>query len=292
MPGIRSVRLLDVFRTATFRLAFLYLLLFAVSILLVLGFIYLRTAGTLATLSDEAIRAEVQGLGEQYKRRLMPGLQGIIKERAQNPRNSLYLLASGDIPLAGNLSGWPPDAVADGQDWINFKYVREDDPAHEVRPGRAFHYDLPGGYRLLVGRDTKEVSAISDAIRQTLMWAIGIAGLVGIIGGMWISRNVLRRLETINRASRDIMSGRSHAASAGDGERRRTGRLGDEPEPDARTDRAVDDGYARSRRQYRARSAHALEQAPKQTRRRDARASVGARKHSMRLRVRFRRRTD
>jgi hypothetical protein len=202
------VRLLDVFRTATFRLAFAYLLLFAVSVLLVLGFIYWRTAGTLATLSDETIKAEVQGLGEQYKRRLLPGLTSIIIERSsQNRRNSLYLLTSRDRPIAGNLSAWPPDAVATGQDWINFTYVREDDPSKEVRPGRAIQVNLGAGYRLLVGRDTKEVSAIGDAIRQTLMWAVAITVLVGVIGGMWISRNVLRRLEVINRTSRDIMSG-------------------------------------------------------------------------------------
>ena len=203
------MRFLDVFRTATFRLAFAYLMLFAVSVLLVLGFIYWRTAGSLATLSDETIKAEVQGLGEQYKRLGIAGLRAIIVERAarQSLRNSLYLLSIGDVPLAGNLSRWPPDAVATDRDWINFTYEREDDPDHEKRPGRAIQVPLLGGYKLLVGRDTKEVSAIGDAIRSTLMWAIGITGLVGVLGGVWMSRNVLRRLEAINRASRDIMSG-------------------------------------------------------------------------------------
>ncbi len=121
---IRFVRFLDVFRTATFRLAFAYLMLFAVSVLLVLGFIYWRTAGSLATLSDETIKAEVQGLGEQYKRLNIVGLRTIIVERAarQSLRNSLYLLSIGDVPLAGNLSRWPPDAVATDRDWINFTY--------------------------------------------------------------------------------------------------------------------------------------------------------------------------
>ena len=106
------MRLLDVFRTATFRLAFAYLLLFAVSVLLVLGFIYWRTAGFLATQSDETIAAEVQGLGEQYKRRGILGLRSIIVERSSRPgQRGLYLLSFGAAPLAGNLSRWPPDAV-------------------------------------------------------------------------------------------------------------------------------------------------------------------------------------
>jgi hypothetical protein len=202
------VRLLDVFRTATFRLALGYLMLFSVSVLLILGFIYWRTTGTLATLSDEAITAEVQGLGEQYKRRQIAGLLAIVKERAARPNlRTLYLLTIGDIPLAGNLSMWPPDAVAEGRDWINFTYERADDPEKEQRPGRAIQVQLSGGYRLLVGRDTKEVNAIGDAIRSILMWATGITALIGIAGGVLISRNVLRRLEMINRTSRDIMSG-------------------------------------------------------------------------------------
>lgn len=203
------MRFLDVFRTATFRLAFAYLFLFAVSVSVVLGFIYWRTTGSLATLSDETISAEVQGLGEQYKRFGILGLRTIIQERAarQSLRNSLYLLTAGDVPMAGNLTRWPPDAVGTQPNWINFTYQREDDADREKRPGRAYQISLPGNYKLLVGRDTKEVNAIGDAVRSTLLWAVGITALIGIVGGVWMSRNVLRRLETINRTSRDIMSG-------------------------------------------------------------------------------------
>ena len=202
------MRFLDVFRTATFRLAFAYLLLFALSVFVVLGFIYWRTTGVLATQSDETIAAEVQGLGEQYKRSGVLGLRTIIVERSSRPgQRGLYLLAFGRAPLAGNLDRWPPDAVETEKGWINFTYERQTGSERETRPGRAFQIQLFGGYRLLVGRDTNEVNAIGSAIRSTLLWAIAITALIGIVGGVWISRNVLRRLEAINRTSRDIMSG-------------------------------------------------------------------------------------
>ena len=102
------MRLLEVFRTATFRLAFAYLCLFGVSVLLLLGFIYWRTTGFMATQADETINAEVQGLNEQYKRRGLLGLRSIIVERATRPgQRSLYLLSIGSSTLAGNLSQWP-----------------------------------------------------------------------------------------------------------------------------------------------------------------------------------------
>jgi signal transduction histidine kinase len=51
------------------------------------------------------------------------------------------------------------------------------------------------------------LNAIEGAIRSTLLTALSITALFGIVGGVLISRNVLRRLEAINRTSEDIMSG-------------------------------------------------------------------------------------
>jgi signal transduction histidine kinase len=205
------VRLLDVFRTATFRLAFAYLCLFAVSVMLLLGFIYWRTAGFMARQSDETIVAEVQGLGEQYKRRQITGLRSIIVERAARlgqRSQSLYLLQTyNGVPLAGNLSQWPTDAVATDKDWINFTYERATEDGTEKRPGRAFQINLLGGFKLLVGRDVQQVNAMESTIRTTLLWALAITGFFGVVGGVWISRNVIRRLDLINRTSREIMSG-------------------------------------------------------------------------------------
>lgn len=205
------MRFLDAFRTATFRLAFAYLCLFAVSVMLLLGFIYWRTAGFMSSQLDETIVAEVQGLGEQYKRGLLPGLRAIIVERSARVgqrSQSLYLLQTyNGVPLAGNLSQWPPDAVQTAKDWINFTYERVTEDEVEKRPGRAFQVNLTGGFKLLVGRDVQQVNAVESTIRTTLLWALAITGAFGVAGGVWISRNVIRRLEIINRTSREIMSG-------------------------------------------------------------------------------------
>ncbi len=202
------MRLLDVFRTATFRLAFAYLCLFGVSVLLLLGFIYWRTTGFMAAQADETINAEVQGLNEQYKRRGLLGLRTIIVERLSRPgQRSLYLLTIGDNVLAGNLSEWPRDTIETAPGWINFTYERGTEEDKELRPGRAMRFPMRGGFKLLVGRDVGELNAIEGAVRSTLLTALSITALFGIAGGVLISRNVLRRLEDINRTSREIMSG-------------------------------------------------------------------------------------
>ncbi len=62
-------------RTSTFRLSALYLIVFAISVGALLGYVYWNTALLLERQTDETIRAEVQALADQYRIR---GLRGII----------------------------------------------------------------------------------------------------------------------------------------------------------------------------------------------------------------------
>ena len=59
------IRLLE---TSTFRLALIYLALFGVSALALLGFLYVRTAVVIEEQTRETIDAEITGLKEQYDR--------------------------------------------------------------------------------------------------------------------------------------------------------------------------------------------------------------------------------
>jgi signal transduction histidine kinase len=202
------VPFLELFRTATFRLAFTYVCLFAASVILLLGFIYWRMSGFMLHQSDETIEAEVKGLAEQYNRRGIEGLRQLVTERSGRASPSLYLLAGLDgTPLAGNVRAWPESAPRAPQAIINFSYDRQTEDGKESRPGRAVLIVLPNNYKLLVGRDIKQVNEAEGTIRNTLLYALGLTALFGVIGGAYISRNVMRRLELINRTSQEIMSG-------------------------------------------------------------------------------------
>ena len=201
---------LELFRTATFRLAFTYVCLFAASVILLLGFIYWRVSGFMLHQSDETIKAEIVGLGEQYRRRGIEGLRQIVMERSARAGQSLYLLAGADgTPIAGNVTAWPSGVAANARAAIPifFTYERHADEGQESRPGRAFLILLPNNFQLLVGRDIKQVNEAEGTIRNTLLYALGLTALFGVIGGAYISRNVMRRLEAINRTSQEIMSG-------------------------------------------------------------------------------------
>jgi len=196
-----------ILRTTTFRLALIYLVLFLVSVSIVLGYVYWRTAILLDTQTDETIEAEVQGLAEQYRSGGIEVLMRTLKSRSRDEGSSVYLLvdASGNR-LAGNLAG-NPKGTQPRPGWIEFDYQvgdRDEVGFHTAR-GRLFR--LVGGLRLLVGRDIEALHRFNTTMRTAIAWALGITLLLGLAGGILVSRHVLARIEAITRTSHTIMSG-------------------------------------------------------------------------------------
>lgn len=195
-------------RTSTFRLALIYMVLFAGSVLILLGFIYWSTVAYMSDQTDATIEAEITGLAEQYRQRGLKGLEQIIAERmARDPNgSSVYLIATASHqPLAGNLSPWP-NAAPGPDGWLDFQF--EDKQAG----GRIFHararsFVLQDGLRLLVGRDTRELKDTQRLITRALLWGVAITLALALLGGVVMSRGMLRRIEVINQASRNIMAG-------------------------------------------------------------------------------------
>ncbi|MCP6082655.1 hypothetical protein NL341_27035, partial [Klebsiella pneumoniae] len=68
-------------------------------------------------------------------------------------------------------------------------------------------FTLSGGYHLLVGRDTRERSHFQERVLISLAWALLLTIGLGAAGGVLISRNVMHRIDAINRTTRQIMSG-------------------------------------------------------------------------------------
>ena len=104
---MRLTRLLD---TSTFRLALIYLGLFGVSALTLLGYLYAATAGVMEEQTTETIEAEITGLHEQYLTSGLRGLRRVLEQRsrAHPNRASIYLLTDpAGQRIAGNLDRWP-----------------------------------------------------------------------------------------------------------------------------------------------------------------------------------------
>jgi signal transduction histidine kinase len=204
---VRLTRLLD---TSTFRLALIYLGLFGVSALTLLGYLYVATAGVMEQQTAETIQAEITGLEEQYRTRGLPGLKRVLEQRSQAHPNraSIYLLTDpAGRRIAGNLDRWP-EIDAPAGDWLLFAVeVSPDDDTSELRRARARGFALGGGFRLLVGREVEDRLQIQSLIKQALGWGLGLTLLLGLAGGFLMSRGMLRRVDAINQTTGRIIAG-------------------------------------------------------------------------------------
>src|SRR5690349_6568332 len=148
-------------RTHAFRLAALYFLVFAASVLGVLLFVYLTSAGFVERQTEATLDAEITGLAEQYAQRGLSGLVQIVAARSAGDRGDamIYLVTDPDgKPLAGNISAWPA-GVPTHSTWLSFALERTINGRHEVHPARGRLFVIPGGYRLLVGHDISDAAA-------------------------------------------------------------------------------------------------------------------------------------
>jgi len=203
------VKKLSLFRTSTFQLALLYMVVFAASVFILLAFIYWRTAGYISEQTDATIEAEIVGLAEQYRSRGVNGLISIIRERVARDPNamSLYLFTTEDyLRLAGNLSDWP-DVELEGSGWINFTLDERLGWEGEPRLARARVFEVQGGLRLLVGRDIEELAVLKSLIERAMNWGMGVTLALALAGGIMFSRTTSRRIEIINLTARRIMNG-------------------------------------------------------------------------------------
>lgn len=196
-------------RTTTFRLALGYLALFAGSVVLLFGFIYWATAGYMGAQLDEAIESEILALSEQYRQRGVDGLATSLRQRlARDPGGSeVYLLADArQRPIIGNLDRWPvAPETRDG--WIEFELTDRTTPRGHTYLARTRHFVLTGGFHLLVGRDSRTIQEAQRLIIRSLGWGLAITLALGLGGGLLLSRASLRRLEAINRTTREIIAG-------------------------------------------------------------------------------------
>ncbi|MEO3433026.1 HAMP domain-containing sensor histidine kinase [Inquilinus sp. CAU 1745] len=198
----------NLLRTTTFRLAVLYLGLFTISVMVILGLIYWFTAAYIDRQTNQTILAEVSGLTEQYNRGGLRALRDVVADRSDEPGSgSLYLLTAPDLtPVAGNIIGWPTDAPTP-QGWIGFEIAGTSTPDGRPQPARALSLTLPGNYQLLVGRNMRDRQVFQQRIIAALAWSLVLTLGLGGLGGVLISRSMMQRVEAINRTTTKIMGG-------------------------------------------------------------------------------------
>jgi hypothetical protein len=201
------VRTLSILRTQAFRIVFVYVAVFALSVSALLAFTYWNTERALDAQTDQIIGAEIAGLSEQYQRLGLRGLADVVMSRSANGGPGLYLLLDrAKQPIAGNLDGMPQNVNKQGAE-VEFDYERRVEGNLQRRRARGRLFQLMGGFELLVAQDVHERFLTEKLFSTTLPWTVGLMLLLGLVGGGLMSRNMLRRLDQINRTAGDIIAG-------------------------------------------------------------------------------------
>lgn len=196
------------FRTTIFKLTLAYLVVFAVFAALLLGYFALNTRRLVNEQITDTVNAEITGLSEQYRQGGIRLLVLTIEARSRRPGSSLYLVTTfAGETLAGNISALDP-GVLDTAGWSETGYRRLD----EAGAGREHLalvqvFQLPGGFRILVGRDLEERQRLVRIVGAAGRWSAAVVVILGIAGGVFVTRRVLRRVDAMTESARSIMAG-------------------------------------------------------------------------------------
>ncbi len=199
------MRMIRVLHSTSVRLALGYAIIFVLSSLILVAFLWWHTAAYLNREVDAVILADAQAVGDRLQDFGLPGAIETINQRVgkAGDRWAIYLLADPLLtPIAGNLDAWP---LAVGRDpgWYQIQMAHHGTP-HATR---VLFLVLPAGFHLLVGRDIEDSITIRQSIVEGLGWTAAVAMVLAIGGGWVVRRAVLSRVDAINRTALAIVHG-------------------------------------------------------------------------------------
>ena len=195
-------------RTTAFKIVAVYLLVFALFAAGVVFYLARHTQQLVVSQITETVDLEVRNLSEQYGIGGIRRLVDTIERRASQPGSNLYLVTtySGDS-LAGNIVDMPV-SVLQNEGWSEITY-RHSEGGNAAKESRALVrvVSLPGGFRLLVGRDFEERDRLRQILAQPARWAVVLIVVMGVAGGIFVARRVLKRIDSMTATNERIMAG-------------------------------------------------------------------------------------
>ena len=194
-------------RTTAFQLTLVYLVIFIVFAASLLGYFALNTRRLITEQITTTVDTEISGLREQYNQGGIRRLVIVVDLRSRRPGSSLYLVttATGE-GLAGNVGSLEP-GVLDHPGWLETSYRRLEAPEGNDHRALVQVVQLPGGFRLLVGRDLEERERLFGIIANAGQWSLALVIVLGLAGGFFVSRRVLNRIEAMTETAQTIMAG-------------------------------------------------------------------------------------
>lgn len=200
------MRLEQIIKSASFKIAAAYVGLFSVSVGILAGFVYFSATSELQDQVRRRVIADSTALREEYVR---GGTAQLLQAVAERQRGKLaggldYTVYDGHgRRLFGDL---PATRCADG--WVMFTVPPDgDEPAGEMEKLSVLVTPLTKGNCLLVGDDVSKVKTFGNLILDSFGWVFLLTAIMAVAGGFLLSSSVLKRIEAISSTAEAIIEG-------------------------------------------------------------------------------------
>jgi len=194
-------------RTTAFRLTLFYLFLFALFAASLVGYFAWNTRRLITEQITTTVNAEIGEITDIYNRRGLHGLVFNIESRALRPGSNLYLVTTPTgVAIAGNVGSLAPGVIAT-YGWSETAYRRLEDQDRSDHRALVRVAELPGGFRLLIGRDLDERRRMFVIVAKAAQWSVLVVVVLGILGGIFVARRVLQRIDAMTGTTQRIMAG-------------------------------------------------------------------------------------
>jgi signal transduction histidine kinase len=91
--------------------------------------------------------------------------------------------------------------------WSETAYRRLDDQDNTDHRALVRVTELTSGFRLLIGRDLEERRRLFGIVAKAAQWSVLIVIVLGLGGGIFVARRVLRRIDAMTGTAQRIMAG-------------------------------------------------------------------------------------
>ncbi len=203
------MRLPSFFRTTPFRLTLLFLALFTAAAAALFAYIYVTTAGQVIRRADAEVRRELRALQLAHGRGGSDAVnQAVIQRALADPRYVALLMTAQGRKISGTLEETPVEPANAVGESVTFR-VEEIGP--DGRPvghaARGRQVRLATGELLFVGVDIHEEQQFIGRITRALWGAGALVLLLGLAGGILISRNASRYMAGLTQAVTAVRGG-------------------------------------------------------------------------------------
>jgi signal transduction histidine kinase len=196
------MRLVDLPRTGSFRLALLFLLLFGVSSAVLFGFLYIQTQQFIIANIDNWLDREAPAPFHTP----LPELRSHFDAHAANASGRLEriftLYSEAGQVLAGDPLPMPKEVGA-----FDMPFDFSVPTPKVLLRYRGIAHRFPGGETALIAQNMHEPREFDEAFISTMVWGGLLTALLGLAGAAIVGTGTVKRLDAVALAIQKIVSG-------------------------------------------------------------------------------------